>query len=81
MFDYYKQTSESGAISQVTEDPASPAAEEAWVLRSGTGGGIADGTPMGLLLGLTYTDNGGIPFTYQFSYRTKEGTTKRVSLT
>jgi hypothetical protein len=70
----------SSAIHQVTEDPVSPEAEEAWVLRSGTGGGIADGTPIGLLLALTYTDNGGIPFTYQFSYRTKEGTTKRVSL-
>jgi hypothetical protein len=38
-----------------------------------TGG---NGSPIGLLLTLTQ----GIPVSYQFSYRTQEGTTKRVTI-
>lgn len=68
-------------IPQLTADPAAPTDESAWVLRQGTGGGIPDGTPIGMLLALTYTGDPGTPYTYQFSYRTKDGTTKRVSLT
>ena len=68
-------------IPQFSTDPSSPNPEDAWVLRSGSGGAIADGTPIGLLLALTYTDNEGADFTYQFSYRTKEGTTVRAALT
>lgn len=68
-------------IKQVSTDPSSPKAETAWVLRSGSGGAIPDGTPIGLLLALTYKDNAGVAFTYQFSYRTKEGTTLRTDLT
>lgn len=58
-------------------DPVSPAAHDAWVLRTGTitGGGEA----MGLLLALTYAASGS--YTYQFSYRTEEGTTIRATLT
>ena len=70
-----------GLIPQLTSDPASPDAETAWVLRSGTGGAIADGTPIGLLLSLTYTGNAGVAFTYAFKYRTKENTTLSVALT
>ena len=70
----------SNSIQELTADPASPTAQQAWVLRSGTGGGIADGTPIGLLLALTYTNNTGSPFTYQFSYYTNEGTTIRSAL-
>tara|TARA_R110000868_G_C10972640_1_gene770674 strand:- start:12856 stop:13152 length:297 start_codon:yes stop_codon:yes gene_type:complete len=70
----------TGSIPQVSTDPASPAAEDAWVLRSGSGGAIADGTPIGLLLALTYTGNAGTSFSYQFSYRTNEGTTIRANL-
>lgn len=46
-------------IPQLTSDPVSPNVDDLWVLKSGSGGGagIADGTPMGLLLALTYTNN------------------------
>lgn len=72
-FDY---TAAAGAsIPQLTADPASPAAEDAWVLY--TAAALRPQTslfPLGMAL-LT-----GTPATYQFSYRTNEGTTKRVSL-
>ena len=67
-------------IPELTTDPASPSAQDAWVLRSGSGGAIPDGTPIGLALALTYTGNGGTAYTYQLSYRTNEGTTIRTSL-
>ena len=67
-------------IPEVTSDPSVPRNEDAWVRRNGSGGaGIADGTPIGLLLALTYQDNvGGSGFTYDFNYRTQEGTTIRI---
>jgi hypothetical protein len=72
-------------IKQLNTDPTSPKAEDAWVLREGTGGGIiqlsTQGVPMGLLMALTYATTEtttGVAFTYKFSYRTKEGTTQRV---
>lgn len=61
-------------IPQLSADPASPKSEEAWVLRSVTGGG---GTPLGLLLVLTTPGSGN---TYRFKYRTKEGATISVAL-
>ena len=64
-----------GLIPQLTSDPSPLVAETAWVLREGSGGAIADGTPIGLLLALTYTDNAGVAYSYKFKYRTKEGTT------
>lgn len=67
-------------IPQLNTDPASPNAEDAWVKRTGSGSSIPDGTPIGLLLALTYTGNSGSSFTYAFAYRTKEGTTVRVAL-
>lgn len=74
------------AIQQLDSDPASPYAQQAWVLKSSSGpGGHAStkGMPMGLLMALTYavtsTTTGGTT-TYQFSYRTKEGTTERVTI-
>lgn len=74
------QASSSGTVSipQVNTDPVAPAAESAWVLRT-TAGAIPDGTPIGLLLALTYTGNTGSS-SYQFSYRTNEGTTIRVAM-
>lgn len=63
-------------IPQLNADPASPNAEDAWVLRSPI---YSAGTPLGLLLAITNTSIVG--YTYQHSYRTKEGTTVRVSLT
>lgn len=68
-------------IPELSSDPASPKAEDVWVLRSGSGASIPDGTPIGLLLALTYTGNSGVSFTYQLSYRTKAGTTVRRVLT
>ena len=66
-------------IQELSSDPLSPVAEEAWVLRSGTTP-IPDGTPIGLLLALTYTGNMGSSFTYQFSYFTNESTIIRTTL-
>lgn len=63
-------------IPQYTTDPSSPEQEEAWVLRSGGSGAI--GAP--LHMGVTQLSAGGAGFTYQFSYRTKENTTKRVTI-
>jgi hypothetical protein len=61
------------SIPEYTSDPVSPTAETAWVVKSGSGV-IPDGTPIGLLLALTYTGNEGI-FSYQLRYRTLEATT------
>lgn len=68
-------------IPELSSDPASPKAEDVWVLRSGQGSGIADGTPIGLLLALTYYGNvGGAGFTYQLSYRNQSGATVRATI-
>ena len=58
-------------------DPASPTPEETWVLASLTGTGHAAGSPIGLLLSLTYSST---VYMYQLSYRTLEGTTVRTTL-
>jgi hypothetical protein len=78
----------AGIKEYFTADPIAPVAETAWVLRTGSGGGIVQlstkGVPIGLLLSLTYAvtaSTTGIAYTYQFSYRTKEGTTIRSALT
>ena len=65
-------------IPQLDSDPSSPNEESAWVLKSGGGGGGA-GSPIGLLLSLTYASSMS-PLSYEFSYRTKESTTVRVTL-
>lgn len=74
-------------IPQYTSDPANPSKEDSWVLRQGSGGGIVtlstEGAPIGLLLSLTYPvtlTTTGVAFTYQFSYRNKEGSTIRTTL-
>jgi len=77
-----KITSGGGiTIPEYSTDPVSPNAEDAWVLRSGSGGAIVDGTPIGLLLCLTYQDNAGVAYSYLLKYRTKENTTLSVALT
>lgn len=63
-------------IPELTSDPSSPSAEEVWVLRSGSLSG--GGSPIGLLLALTYSGTGS--YTYQLSYYTNEGTTIRTTL-
>jgi len=72
-------TGGTASISQVDSDPASPSAEDAWVLHTTTGQDGTAGEPRGLLLALTYTGTVG-GHTYQFSYYTKEGTIVRVTL-
>jgi hypothetical protein len=62
-------------VPQVTSDPASPAPGDAWVLKTTGGGG---GAVIGMLAGITYAGAG---TTYQYSYRTKEATTVRATLT
>lgn len=57
-------------------DPASPTAQDAWVLRSGSAS--TGGSPIGLLLALTEAGGGG--YSYQFSYYTQEGTIIRAAL-
>lgn len=66
----------SNEIQELFADPASPDPEEVWVLRSGSM--IGGGTPIGLLLALTYAGAGA--FTYQLSYQTLEGPIVRVTL-
>lgn len=65
-------------IPQLTSDPASPKAQDAWILAA-VSGGTGGGEAIGLLLALTTADAGGSS-SYQFSYRTKEGTTVRATL-
>lgn len=69
-FDIVQDTADTNYIPQLDADPASPSAEQVWVRKSGNAG-----SPMGLLLSLTTN-----AITYQLSYRTIEGTTKRVSI-
>lgn len=68
-----------GSIPQYDTDPASPAAEDAWVLKSGS---VTGGGKLQFLFGLgtPVTDSGTGGVTYQFSYRTQEGTTIRTTL-
>lgn len=70
-----------GNIPQLDADPASPNAEDMWVRKNqsaGVGGGkiIA---PLGLGF-LALSPAVGTSLSYDLSYQTKEGTTKRVSL-
>ena len=73
--------SDVGRIPQRSTDPTSPQAEDAWVLKqqsAGTGGGIIQAF---LGLGFPMLSPGvGSSTTYSFSFRTKEGTTKRATL-
>lgn len=73
---------EVSAIPELSLDPVSPNAGDAWVLKTQSGSGsIGGGKPRGLLLGLTIPGSGGsITFSYKFSYRTSEGSTVRTAL-
>lgn len=59
-------------------DPASTSGM-AWVLRSG-GGGAADGTPLGLLLAITFSTSTAGPTVYEFSYKNSAGSIIRATL-
>lgn len=67
-------------IQQVTSDPASPPAQEAWVLASGGGGGGGGGVITGFIGGFPLLTAGTPAYTYTLKYRTKEGTTVSVAL-
>lgn len=64
-------------IPVVATDPSSPADGEMWNLRTVTGA-IADGTPIGLLLALTYTGNVGSNSPLVLSVN-DNGTTRRLA--
>ena len=78
MSSFYTNSGGGGAgsvsIPEVYADPISPAPESAWVLATA---GIPGGVPIGLLLSLTYT---GPIESYQFSYKTLEGSIVRILL-
>ena len=68
-------------IPEFTTDPASPVANQAWVLNTTTGGGGGNaGQPVGLLLAITQAGTGAPTTVYQFSYYTTEGTIVRTIL-
>ncbi len=68
-------------IPQLNADPSSPNAEDLWVLK--TGGGSSGGGTLKAFIGLGFpilsTGSGGAA-TYELSFRTKEGTTIRTTL-
>lgn len=67
----YVQITPISNIPEYTADPPFNYPGQAWVLRTG----MPAGSPIGLLLALTYAG-----FTYQLSYYTTEGTIVRVKL-
>lgn len=72
-------TSTLGYIPQLDADPASPSAEEVWVLRTVTGT-FANGEAMGPL-GCTYHNSSGGTSAYELRYQTEEGNIVGVALT
>lgn len=74
-------SSSSGSVSipEYTSDPVSPSARDAWVLRTGSMSG--GGELMYMIGGMPVLSSGtGGGYTYQFKYRTDEGTTVAVAL-
>ncbi len=73
----------AGAVSipEYDTDPGGPAAEDAWVLRTNAGGFGNPGQIYAFMgLGFPYLGSTPAGYTYQFSYRTTEGTTIRGPL-
>jgi len=75
-FDFVNAQTDTTFIPELVEDPDPLVAEGAWVLNSQA---QTVGSPIGLLLSLTYATPSGQK--YQFSYYTLEGTIVRVQLT
>lgn len=76
-------TSATSTVANIPEydtDPTSPTNGDVWVLRTTSGGGAGAGSAYGMLAAIT---NAGVAATktYQLSYKTETGGTKRVSLT
>jgi hypothetical protein len=76
----------NGYIPELLVDPVPLVAEQSWVLKTGGGSSVSSGGALMGILGLaTYmvsvgTHTAGGALSYQFSYRTLEGTTKRVTI-
>jgi hypothetical protein len=70
----------TAGIPQYDTDPASPSAEDAWVLKTPGAPGNPAGSPIGLLLALTSAGSAAGADLYEFSYHTAEGITVRTSL-
>lgn len=66
---------------ELAADPANPAAQDAWIRKTVSGG--SGGGKIGAVLGLgfPYLKTAGGSTSYQFSYRTTEGGTVRITLT
>lgn len=73
--------SSGGGIPEYDTDPASPEAEDAWMLKT-AGGGSGGGSIVAILGGgfMASSPNAGGGTVYQLSYRTLENTTIRVTL-
>lgn len=71
----------TSSIPQYDTDPVAPEAGDAWVLRTTSGG--AGGGTLQFIAGLMtpITSVGAVSSTYELSYRTEQGTTKRATLT
>ena len=67
------------AVAVVSADPSPSLPETAWILKSGASA-IPDGTPMGLLLSLTYTGDAGAGTSFDFSYKTEDGVLHRLPI-
>lgn len=71
----------ASAIPEYTTDPVSPSPEDAWVLKTTSGGSGTSGKVFAYGgLGFPLIQAGGGTTTYQFSYRTLEATTIRVTM-
>jgi len=70
----------TSGIPQYDSDPGSPAAEDAWVLRTAGSPSSPAGEPVGLLFAITSAGSAAGADLYQFSYQTVEGTIKRITL-
>lgn len=69
-------------VPEVSSDPSSPNAQDAWVLKTSSGGSTGGGKIKAVLgLGfLALTVGAGGSTSYKFSYQTKEGSIVRTTL-
>ena len=67
------------AVAVVTSDPASPDEQDSWILKV-EAAAIPDGTPMGLLLALTYHGDAGVGPDFYFSYVKEDDNIHRTAI-
>lgn len=68
------------SIQQRNYDPTSPRKQYPWILKRALTDTAPAGSPIGMLMMMTYAADSTV-YQYQFSYRSKESTTLRVTLT